>query len=303
MKRIYWLLCLASWLAGSPCQAERINWNSLDGLTNLSSAEEPMDGGFNFELGVFIGSFVPTLANTAQWAANWVPAQRVAYNGTFQQFTGEFTVEDNTAPFVVGKFAYIWGFKVGTAGSEWILFRNSTWTWPAPNLMNPTPPHWDAADATAIIGTILANGSPFLMKSAAVTATSPTTSWGQWSLTELAGVASGVHDDPDHDGVSNLLEFVFGTAPKVASVMPPAPMELVTVSSQQFLQISLPRRLDHSAKLTVQVSHDLLNWDSGAGVTASVSDTPEAWVVRDLTPFSPSAPRRFMRLKAELPDP
>ena len=262
-----------------------------------------MDGGFNFELGVFTGSFVPTLANTAQWAANWVPAQRVAYNGTFQQFVGEFTVEDNTAPFSVGKLAYIWGFKVGVGSSEWILFRKSTWTWPVPNLMNPTPPHWDAADATAIIGTIDAGGSPFLMKSAAVTAISPTTSWDQWSLTELAGVASGPNDDPDHDGTSNLLEFVFGTAPKVASAPPATPVERVTVSSQQFLQISLPRRLDHLATLTVQVSPDLLNWNSGAGATITVSDTPEALIVRDLTPLAPGAPIRFMRLKAEISTP
>jgi len=263
-----------------------------------------MGAGFNFELGVFTGSFVPTSANTAQWAANWVPAQRIAYDGPNQSFGGQFTVADNPPPFTVGKPAYIWGFQAGSSSSEWILFRKPAWTWPAPNPMNPIPLDWNAASATAIIGMIDADGSPFLMKSAAVTAAaSPSTTWDQWRETELIGVSNGPNDDPDHDGVSNLLEFVFGTLPKQPGAPPATPVEITTLSSQQFLQISFPRRADHLATLTVQVSSDLSNWASGPASTATVSDTPQALVVRDLTPLGSGAPKRFMRLKAELPPP
>lgn len=304
MARTRWLLCLVAWLAGTDCRAETIAWYSVAGNTNLTSAGGPMSAGFSFELGVFNGSFVPTAANVAQWAANWVPAQRVAYNGPNQRFDGQFTVEDNTPPFTVGKAAYIWGFQGGASSSEWILFRNSAWTWPAPAFPpSPFGLDWNAATATAIVGSIDADGSPFLMKSAAVTAASPPTTWDQWSVTELAGVANGPNDDPDHDGLSNLLEFVFGSPPKQADAPPATPVEIVTVASQEFLQITLPRRMDRLATLAVQVSSDLTSWSSGPAATVVISDTPASLVVRDLTPLGSGAPKRFMRLKAELSTP
>lgn len=69
------------------------------------------------------------------------------------------------------------------------------------------------------------------------------------------------------------------------------------------MQISVPRRMDHVATLTVQVAPDLTSWTEGAAFTAVVSNTPSALVVRDLTPLMPGVARRFMRLKAELPPP
>ena len=292
------LLCSVTWLAGAACRAETIKWFSPAGAVNLTSFGGPMNAAFNFELGVFSGSFVPTAANVAQWATNWVPAQRLTYNVPNMRFDGQFTVVNNTAPFTVGKAAYVWGFQTGVASSEWILFRNPDWTWPAPNPMNPFGMDWNAATATALIGSINSDGSPFLMKSATVT------TWQQWRDTELAGEPfNGANDDPDQDGLSNLLEFVFGTLPKQAAGPPATPVEIVTSNSQQFQQLSLPRRMDHLATLTVQVSPDLTSWAAGPSATLVISDTPAALVVRDLTPLSPSAPKRFMRLKAELTAP
>ena len=189
------LLCVVCWMVGPHAGAETIKWFSLAGSTNLTGSSRPMSASFNFELGVFKGSFVPTVANVAQWTANWEPAQRAAYSGTNEYFESQFTVANNIAPFTVGKAAYVWGFQTETASSEWILFRNPEWTWPAPNPMNPFGLDWDAATATALIGSINASGSPFLMKSAAVT------SWQQWQATELAGEPlNGPQDDPDLDG-------------------------------------------------------------------------------------------------------
>lgn len=289
------LLCVVSWFAGPACHAETIDWFSLPGSTNLTGSYAPMSSSFNFELGVFKGSFVPTAANVAQWSANWVPAQRVAYDGTNNYFEGRFTVVNNTAPFTVGKAAYVWGFQTGAASSEWILFCNSEWTWPAPNPMNPFGLDWNVGTATALIGSIDADGSPFLMKSAAVT------TWQQWRDVELAGEPlKAPNDDPDRDGVSNLLEFVFATPPRQAGLPPATPVEIVTSNSQQFQQITLPRRMDHLATLTVQVSPDLTSWTSGPAATVVISNSPAALVTRDLTPLGSAAPKRFMRLKAEL---
>ena len=130
------------------------------------------------------------------------------------------------------------------------------------------------------------------------------TTWEQWQFTELAGEAlNGPNDDPDQDGTPNLLEYVFGTSPLQAGAPTATPVEIVTLAGQRFLQITIPRRSDHPAELTVEVSSDLTKWDAGPAATEVVSDTPAALVVRDLTPLDDATPQRFMRLRAELPTP
>lgn len=305
--RTCWLWISVVWLAGTNSHAETIKWFGYcpTGSDNITSAGSPMGGSFSFELGVFKNAFVPSDSNTSQWAANWVAAQRVTYNAQNKVFTGQFTVTNNTAPFTIGAAAYVWGFQGGVAASEWILFRKSTWTWPAPNPTDPFGLDWDAATATTVLGSINAGGSPFFMRSAAVTdGASPTTTWQQWQAAELAGEPlNGANDDPDHDGTLNLMEYVFGTLPKQAGAPPSTPVEIVTVTGQRYLQITIPRRIDHPATLTVQVSSNLAIWNSGPSSTLTVSNTPAALVVRDLTPLSPGVPQRFIRLKAELVTP
>lgn len=290
-------LAIALCAAVLPAGARNVYWYSVS-AANLDSAGAAMSGGFSFELGVFQGDFVPCAANRDQWAANWVPAQRVAYHATDQRFTGGFTVTANPPPFTVGKAAYVWGFIGGTASSEWILFRAPDWTWPQPDPLNPVPLFWNAADATPVAGTIHAAGTPFLMQSAAVTdAASPPTTWDQWRAAELAGEPlDGPNDDPDRDGTDNLLEFVFGTPPTRAGPPPQMPVAL----AGGFLQVTIPRRIDHPALLTVETSPDLTAWAAGPGATVVVADGPAALVVRDLTPLGPGVPRRFMRLRADL---
>ena len=305
--QLSWLPCCLAWLAGIEAHAETIKWFGYcpTGSNNLTSANSPMDGSFRFELGVFINAFVPSASNTAQWAANWVAAQRVTFNAQNKLFTGQFTVTNNSTPFNVGKAAYVWGFQGGTAASEWILFRKSTWTWPAPNPMDPYGLDWDAAAATAVLGSINAGGSPFFIQSAVVTdGASPTTTWQQWQAAELAGESlNGPNDDPDHDGTLNLMEYVFGTLPKQAGAPPATPVDVVTIAGQRYLQITIPRRIDHPATLTVQVSSDLAIWNSGPASTLTVSNSPAALVARDLTPLGADVPQRFIRLKAELVTP
>ena len=74
---------------------------------------------------------------------------------------------------------------------------------------------------------------------------------------------------------------------------------MASVSNQSFLQITIPRRLDHQATLVVEVSSDLVNWNSGAGYTVEMSNAANALVVRDATPYGAENTKRFMRLKVE----
>jgi hypothetical protein len=294
-----WLLVVSTCCAvGKLSAQDTILWNSDAAATNKDSAGQSMAGGFRFELGVFTGTFVPTNSNKADWAANWNVAQRTSYNTSTKRFTDSFVVTHNTSPFTQGKAAYVWGFKGDPLAGEWILFRAASWTWPSAAAFPPAFHEWFAKDATAVIGQIHSDGTPFLMKSAAVVnAAPPTTTYAQWKADTLTGEPLNAKgDDPDQDGSSNLLEYVFGTPPTVAGAPVATPVSVVG----GFLQIRIPRRTDHPATLTVEVSDDLENWFSGPAHTEVVDNGLEALVVRDLTPFGGAHPKRFMRLRASL---
>ncbi|MBG7608903.1 MAG: hypothetical protein IZT59_12880 [Verrucomicrobia bacterium] len=115
----------------------------------------------------------------------------------------------------------------------------------------------------------------------------------QWQTDELDGETL-IQPDEDADGTANILEFVFGTAPKTANPSPIAPAAL----TNQYLHLTVPRRADRPATLVVEVSEDLSQWNSGAGHTATVLSSTTSLTVRDLIPISPTAPKRFIRLKA-----
>lgn len=278
---------------------ESILWNSEANAVNHTSTGALMDGGFRFEIGVFKGSFTPTAGNTASWAANWAGAARTPYLAGTKRFSDLQIVSSNATPFTLGKTAYIWGFRGSPVAGEWILFRAPGWTWPdAGGFMFH---EWFAKDATAILGQIHASGSPFLMKSAAVANVAPpSTSWAQWQADQLAGEPlDEPGEDPDRDGVSNLLEFVFGSDPRSAN----APAALPVTLDGDRLRIQIPRRIDHPATLVVEVSGDLVTWNSGAAHVDVISETPSELIARDRTVLGPTHPRRFVRLKASLPPP
>lgn len=292
-------LLLASLLL-SAVHAETVKWFSDPARVNLDSAGTPMDGGFEFQLGAFKDGFEPTASNAAQWSAKWVVADTTDYNATNALFDSQLELTSNAAPFTVNGKAWVWGIRNTPTGSEWILFRNTSWKWPSAGSGGPPSPpsiFWNTKDANEVVlGAIHASGSPFLMQSVAIS------SYAQWSADALAGEAlNGPNDDPDHDGVSNLLEFVFGASPLVAGPPLAAMGSWFESGGQQYLQLTIPRRRDRLALFAVEVSENLSLWQSGASFTAVVSDQPNSWVVRDLTPRSSQHPKRFLRFKATLP--
>lgn len=293
LRRPWQFLSMLAVVTAGMAGAETLNWYSPPNRTNHDSAGAPMNSAYQFQLGVFTSGFVPTAANVGQWDTYWVPAQSTPYNATTKAFESNFTVASNAAPFTVGAKAYVRGRRTGTANDEWILFRHTSWTWPAPNPMNPFPVEWSAASANEVIlGSINPAGSPFLMKSVAVT------SYAQWRTSQLAGeMLAAPNDDPDHDGSSNLLEFIFGTSPTQAGAPTANPSSFLEISGQRFLQIAIPRLQYHLAMVSVEVSGDLVNWNSGNSYTAEISNTPEVIVVRDLAPSGPGLPKRFMRAR------
>jgi hypothetical protein len=242
-----------------------------------------MDATIVFQRGVFSGGLIPTAANVGQWTAHWVMADSDTSNPSTRAFEKDFTVTGNAVPFTVGAAAYAWGRRRGSAKDEWILFRNSSWTWPAPNPLSPFPIGWNAASANQVIlGSLNSGGTPFLMKSEAVF------SYSQWSRTALAGeVPTAPNEDAAHDGTSNLLEFIFATSPAQSGPPTATPVSLVGISGEKFVRISIPRLRNRLAEVIVEVSDDLLTWHPGVSHTVETMNTSTSLVVRDLSPAGP----------------
>lgn len=254
-----------------------------------------MDGGFRFQLGVFQGTFVPIAGNMNLWAQNWVAARNLPYLESSKSYSDNFPGFSLPPHITAGKATYVWGFKGDPSSSEWILFRNSSWNWPGFNIDPPPILRWQAKDAAPILGQINSNGIPYLMRSAAVSNVAPPKiTWDQWVVTDLAGVSeNGTNDDPDADGTPNILEFIFGSSPKTANAPTATPVSLVG----GHLVITIPRRIDRPATLVVEVSGDLVTWNSGPPHTEVLSSGLATLVVRDLTPMSAGSSKRFMRVK------
>ena len=99
--------------------------------------------------------------------------------------------------------------------------------------------------------------------------------------------------DSDGDGMLNLMEFYLGTDPSKAGA---SPVTMSVVGGYLRMTQILPAGMSGVVG-TVEVSDGLQTWQSGAGVTQTVSDSAvggsRTVVVRDLVPVG----RRFMRLR------
>jgi hypothetical protein len=301
---------------GSSAPAASVDWSSPILTTNLTSTGAPLDDSWVFELGAFSGTFIPTSANTAQWAANWVPAQREFYNikplepGIPRNgFTGRtYELTSNAPPFSTNRFGYIWGHNCSTSNGEWILVSASTWKWPLYSPGNPGGSNvsWSIIDATNIIVGQL-NGSGFFMKMAAVGSaplpTIPPTDWKSivFSSVELANPAiSSWNADPDVDGMSNLLEYAMGRDPLNANLIGEPTLSWHTIGASKYLKLSAPRCGYSQATLAIEVSGNLQSWSSSAADVETLTSNSDMLVVRDRTATG-AALKRFIRLKASVP--
>ncbi len=104
--------------------------------------------------------------------------------------------------------------------------------------------------------------------------------------------------DPDHDGISNLMEYAFGSDPTKADTS-----RLPTVSIQNgYLTISFIQRVAPTdLTYTVEVSSDMVTWNSGSSYTTQVSTisidaATQRVLVRDNT-LTSAAAKRFIRVR------
>ncbi len=179
---------LALMLLTTRGMASTINWSSQINAGLFTSAGQPLDTSFSFEIGTFLAGFVPTYHNTNQWEANWLAFDRAfdptlgdpndgdpeGWNIPDQFYVG---AAEHIAPlgssdsfyatpgavFAQNSAAYLWVYndKNIVPGSEWALvtYINSLgntgndWLCPDPNDPPGTSYEWKLEDADlAIVG-------------------------------------------------------------------------------------------------------------------------------------------------------
>jgi hypothetical protein len=297
---------LVALLLPSAVLASRINFYSTPGQPGYGNDGRLLDENTSFELGVFANGFVPSATNTAQWAANWVPAQRASFSSKHHWFTAVCNVTNNVAPFAAGAPAYVWGFNGSEAQGQWILYRSTNWTWPTADDTAPSTRFWSAKDANVVVVGSLpaATGGVSVRPVAIANSLPPATKWNQWKVAHLGDHAMGnPHDDADGDGIANIIEFISGTSPTSAADRPAnagPQVQTGVAGGKSYLEVRVPRRRDRPANFTPEVSADLASWTSGTNAAAEVTsaaDAATAATLRDKTPIGEGGAQRFLRVK------
>ena len=138
----------------------------------------------------------------------------------------------------------------------------------------------------------------------AVTAVSVSPSFSTW-IAGFAGVGNlnGVKDDPDGDGIANLLEYSLldGNPSAAGAGIAPA-MGITKVNGSEYLMLTVERNPSATGiSYAVEVSGDLTTWNSGPADTTTITDTISTLVVRDNSPLGGANTKRYIRLKVTQP--
>lgn len=105
-------------------------------------------------------------------------------------------------------------------------------------------------------------------------------------------------ENPSGDGLNNLMKYALGLDP----ANPAAASELPSIATSpdggaSYLTLTVPRQSERSdVDYVVEVSPDLVTWQSGAGHTVMLEATATRLIVRDAIPLTGGA-KRFIRLR------
>ncbi|NBV86102.1 MAG: hypothetical protein EBS01_07535 [Verrucomicrobia bacterium] len=119
-------------------------------------------------------------------------------------------------------------------------------------------------------------------------------------------LANSASDDSDHDGVPLLLEYAFNLSPVAMSIagMPTSSTVVNASDGLTYLHYFYIRRTDApQLSYTVEVSDNLISWQSGTDYTQEISASPtgdgvtELVTARVLPAITPSNSKKFVRVK------
>ena len=109
---------------------------------------------------------------------------------------------------------------------------------------------------------------------------------------------SDSNKDPDNDGRTNLLEYVFGTEPQVPDASLDFTVDIITDTNEEFLTVTFPWATDIVDYFyLIQTSTDLISWPIGENVFHDeiIGDGIDI-LTRKLTDTIDGEPKRFVRL-------
>lgn len=305
VKCLFVLVALVFSAGMASADPTTIIWRSPQNRLNILSDSQPWGGDFQLELGAFKNGFTPTATNTDQWATNWVGVSRTNYNVPNSTFAGTYVFTNNNGPITNGGKAYIWGFGGSELAGQWILLQRTNgtpWIWPNPAAQFPTPKTWSTGGGEALLGVVDTNtNAPFHLQTAAVfNSAPPPTTWAQWAENQLGQTNHG-NADYNSNGITDIWEYALHDDGSGRNPEPASWLQWAEVNGDNYLEIHIPRRRDHPANYTVEVSSDLQNWSSGPSHTEVVGDTMESLIVRDKIPRGEGGDRRFMRVRVSIP--
>lgn len=269
-----------------------IVWQSDLNATNLQSdGVTPLDSGFVFELGSFVG-IVPGPENLDQWEAAWRPFGSATYSTAQKRFSNSKTLGSNVAPFTTTARAYIWGRNGTAPGSQWILIGKSTWKWPNANPGGPPPfpVNWlvaGAAGGDVILGSVNQGGVHMQTESVNFDLT-----YEKWvAIHFTGGEASAPGDDFDNDGRSNFLEYALDSDPKFDD----GPFYVGLNASRE---IEIARGENREVNWVLKSSNDLTGFTAMTEGFEIVVDEPQRLVFRITSPLQT---RQFFHVEAVQP--
>src|ERR1035441_7912208 len=108
---------------------------------------------------------------------------------------------------------------------------------------------------------------------------------------------SGDSADPDHDGLSNLMEYALGLPPKDSTA---ANRPYASIATGHLTLTYTRAKAAIDVSLVVEQSNDLVNWQSGLGYVQQVSCVDEGAIQRitvQLTSPVAGASGAFLRLR------
>ena len=153
-----------------------------------------------------------------------------------------------------------------------------------------------SAPGSYVLRISASDGSAGVFQDLAVTATG--SAYDAW-IAGYPGAAGlpAAGDDPDHDGIPNLLEFALGGNPAQSdpNIMPSA--STTGSGSATYLTLTF-RRARADVTYTVQGSSDFSNWSSIPFTPVAVG---ELQTVSDTAASGSANPKRFLRLKVTMP--
>jgi hypothetical protein len=122
--------------------------------------------------------------------------------------------------------------------------------------------------------------------------------YSTWSATAFTAgeTRTAAGDDPDGDGVSNLVEFFAGTSPQVAN-RPPVTVSVESQGGQQWLVLAIDQQpFVQGVAVEIQTSADLVAW-SAVSDTATAGDAASTIQQRGrvAAPAAGSGERRYLR--------